>query len=117
MKNSKEALREASILYIKVFSITGAISVFLSLFILKSLSGTLEILGNLSLIEAAVFFIIGGMKNVFHSPSVSTFRGYFKLGESNWTIEEMKKAEKKGLVYIITASALIAGNIILYILF
>ena len=73
----------------------------------------MDVLGNLSVMEAAVLFIIGGMRTVFRSASWSGLEKLLKISSDEWSIEDMKDSEKKGLVYILTALLLVLEIIIL----
>jgi len=108
MRDLGAILKDAARIYLGVAVVSAAVGVPVGLVFGCSPSRALELLGNISILEAAVFFIVGGLKNVFHSPSTSTFRHVLGVGDGDWTIEELRDAERKGLVYIVAALALLA---------
>ena len=64
-------------------------------------------------IEAAIFFIVGGLQTVFRSPSISGLGNFLKIGIEKWTIEDLRNAEESGLVFIMVALAFMFETILL----
>jgi len=105
-----------------------ALGIILSLYLsgnllIPSISGYL---GNLALVEAAIFFLIGGATDFIHTAKWSQAKKSFKLGDmysamkstgrymersqvtkppkgtsTKWTIEESHEAERRALVYVL----------------
>jgi hypothetical protein len=96
-----------------MYFIVSAVNILISLIFGRSLKGLMDTLGNLSTIEAAVLFILGGIRTVFRSASWSGLENLLKISSEKWSIEDMKDSEKKGLVYILTAILLVLEAIIL----
>lgn len=74
-------------------------------------------LGNLALLEAMVFFIIGSAIDISHSAKWSTAMKTLKLREKGWTMQESYDAERRALVHIITGIFLIIELLALFMFF
>lgn len=90
---------------LKIYSLVAVISLLISLFIGSFFGGVFNFLGNLSILEAAIFFVIGGFRSIFHSASTYSLGKLLKISSKEWSIEELRKAEQSGLVYIFIAIA------------
>lgn len=102
---------------IRIYIYVALISVLISLILGQGKVRFIDILGNLSIFEAAIFFMIGGLKTVFRSPSMSGFRTFLKVSKEKWTIDDLKDAEESGLVYIVVALAFMFETLFLAFIF
>jgi hypothetical protein len=98
-------LRVLIVRALKIYAILAVISLLTSLLLGNFFGGMFNLLGNLSILEAAVFFIIGGFRSIFHSASTYSLGKLLKISSKEWSIEELRKAEQSGLVYIFVAIA------------
>ena len=64
-------------------------------------------LGNLVLLEVMVFFFAGSAIDISHSAKWSASMKLLKLRETDWTMNESRKAERRALVHILTGVFLI----------
>jgi hypothetical protein len=98
---------------LKIYFTVAIISFLVSFVLGNFFGGVFNVLGNLSIIEAAVFFIIGGFKSIFTSASTYSLGNFLKISSKKWSIEELRIAEQSALVYIFTAIAFLLETLLL----
>jgi len=114
----------------RLFSYLTLLNIMLSIILNLYLSGNISIssivshFGNLSLVEAAILFLIGGATDFIHTAKWSQAKKNLNLGDreltakatenrlsqvtktperggTEWTLKESREAERKALVYIL----------------
>jgi len=115
----------------RLFSYLSFLNIMLSIILNLFLSGNISIssmtshFGNLSLVEAAIFFLMGGALDFMHTAKWSQAKKYLNPGDRNritvkatglersqvtkspergsteWTLKESREAERKALVYLL----------------
>ena len=98
-------LRILTVKSLKIYAPVAVVSLLTSLFLGSFFGGIFNFLGNLSILEAAFFFIIGGFRSIFHSASTYSLGNLLKISSKEWSIEELREAEQSGLIYIFVAIA------------
>ncbi len=98
-------LRVLIVRALKIYALLAVISLLTSLFLGSFFGGVFNLMGNLTIMESAVFFIIGGFRSIFHSASTYSLGKLLRISSKDWSIEELRKAEQSGLVYIFVAIA------------
>lgn len=121
-----QIIKRSALLFFYLTILNTALGIILSLYLsgnllIPSISGYL---GNLALVEAAIFFLIGGATDFIHTAKWSQAKKSFKLGDldsamkryymersqvtkppkgtsTKWTIEESHEAERRALVYVL----------------
>jgi len=106
--------------FLTIFNV--ALGIVLSLFFPGNIgiSSLMGHIGNLALVEAAIFFLIGGATDFIHTAKYSQANKLLKreraviryeverpqdkrtpgAGNDEWTIKESREAERRALVYI-----------------
>lgn len=70
-------------------------------------------LGDLALLEAMVFFLVGSAMDIAHSAKWSAAMILLKLRDKDWTIQESHDAERGALVHIIIGIFLVVELLLL----
>ena len=89
------------------------------LFVILVFSGsTLDVLvssdffSKMTLFEAGVFFLVGGAIAFFGSASPSKIKEHILKSDERWSIEKLRKSEKRANKYIALAILLFAESLI-----
>lgn len=75
--------------------------------------GAVDIVGSLSLVEAAVLFLLGASIDFSHSVGFHKLRQLLEPKLREWSLKESEEAERRSLAYILPAVALTVETLIL----